>query len=107
MLRIIGIIIASTLLAATVTLSLVTWNRATSLERSVLAQQKALAEMSERLKGARDEHGNGADAKGASHSAHWGYAGEMNPTKWGEAYPICGTGKAQSDRKSTRLNSSH
>lgn len=96
MLRIIGIVVASTLLAATVTLSLVTWNRTASLETVVIAQQKTLAAMDARLETARGGHGSGADAKGSAHAAHWGYAGEMNPAKWGEAFPTCGTGKAQS-----------
>ena len=49
----------------------------------------------------KDAHGkDGKDAKhaaGGAHAApHWGYDGAMGPDKWGNEFPTCGKGKAQS-----------
>ena len=41
------------------------------------------------------------EATGKSHAAphaasHWSYDGELMPAKWGDVYPVCGSGKSQS-----------
>ena len=32
----------------------------------------------------------------STHKPHWEYSGEYGPCKWGQLYPVCKTGKAQS-----------
>jgi carbonic anhydrase len=95
MFKIIGIVVASTLLAATFTLSLVTWTKTGSMERTLTSQQKTIAAMNARLEESRGDHGGPHGAKAGDYGNHWGYVGEMSPAKWGETFPTCGTGKSQ------------
>ncbi len=98
MIRIIVDGVVVTLLAVVLTLSVVTWMKAGSLEAQLATVQKGLRETNKKIAESED-HAKTADA-GASHGAldapHWGYEGEMNPANWGSAFPVCGTGQAQS-----------
>jgi len=96
-------ILLAVLLAAAATLALV-WG----LENKALKQDlnKAIAalkaykakveELETELATKEAEHAKAPDTAHAGGKAHWGYEGEMGPAKWGDAYPLCGTGKAQS-----------
>ena len=102
MIRTIIDIITAAVLGIVLTLSIVTWIKTASLETQMDAAQKGLKDLNKKVADAAqapEKHtGDHASANPtAAHAApHWGYEGEMNPAKWGEAFPICGAGKSQS-----------
>ena len=86
------------LLAVVVTLSVVTWKKTGALEGQLAVVQKGLKETNKKIAEGED-HAKSANAKashGANDAPHWAYEGEMGPDKWGSAFPVCGTGQAQS-----------
>ena len=95
-------IILSAVLGVVLTLSIVTWMKTGSLEAQLTAVQKGLKETNKKVEEAAESAKHDADGHGNAHAPvagatpHWGYEGEMNPAKWGETFPVCGTGKAQS-----------
>ncbi len=95
-------IILSAVLGVVLTLSIVTWMKTGSLETQLTAVQKGLKETNKKVEEAAESAKHGAGGHGNAHAPvagaapHWGYEGEMNPAKWGETFPVCGAGKAQS-----------
>lgn len=92
-------IIIVAVLAVLLTLSIVTWKKTGALEKQNQAVQKALTETNKKLEEVANSVTHVADSghgSAARASPHWGYDGEMNPAKWGEAFPLCGAGKSQS-----------
>jgi len=95
-------IIMSAVLGVFLTLSIVTWMKAGSLEAQITAVQKGLKETNKKVEEAAESAKHDTDSHDTAHApvagaaSHWGYEGEMNPAKWGEAFPVCGTGKSQS-----------
>jgi carbonic anhydrase len=64
--------------------------------KSICAAQKALVTAGQKVKVLSEcEDMEAAEAK-KKHEVHWDYAGDMGPENWGEEFPTCGTGKAQS-----------
>ena len=95
-------IIMSAVLGVVLTLSIVTWMKTGSLETQLTAVQKGLKETNKKAEEAAESAKHDADGHGNAHAPvagaapHWGYEGAMNPAKWGETFPVCGTGKSQS-----------
>ena len=87
-----------TLLAIVVTLSVVTWKKTGTLEVQLAVVQKGLKDTNKKLSDAEAnaKPGDSAKSHGALDAPHWAYEGEMNPAEWGKAFPVCGTGHAQS-----------
>ena len=86
------------LLAIVVTLSVVTWKKTGALEAQLSVVQKGLKETNKKI-AEGEGHAKPADtanAHGAHGTPHWGYEGETGPANWGKAFPVCGTGQAQS-----------
>ncbi len=97
MIRLIIEFVLALILAVAVTLAAV-WGTEAKKQRKEIttytAALKAAEEKIEKLEAQNEELEE--KVKHAAHAApHWGYEGEMNPAKWGEAFPTCGTGKAQ------------
>ena len=81
------------------TLSVVTWSKIATIEQKLSVVQKALTGVQEQAQTLAAEVAAAAHKQEApSHAAetHWGYSGDMSPAKWGEKFPLCGSGKAQS-----------
>ena len=87
-----------TLLAIVLTLSAVTWKKTGALEAQLTLVQKGLKETNKKVADAAEhaKPGDSASSHGANDAPHWAYEGEMSPANWGKAFPVCGTGQAQS-----------
>ena len=97
MIRLIIEFVLALILAVAVTLAAV-WGTEAKKQRKEIstysAALKAAEEKIEKLEAQNEELEE--KVKHSAHAApHWGYEGEMSPAKWGDAFPTCGTGKAQ------------
>ncbi len=100
-------IVLAALISVALTLAVVTWSKTSTLERQIAEVQRGVKENSKKIEEAAKETkvsgehgaphgGGGGDAHAAQAAPHWGYEGAMNPAKWGDAFPVCGTGHSQS-----------
>lgn len=106
MLRTLIDIAIATLVAVALTLALVTWLKTRSLEQQIAGIQRGLKEANKKIDEVAKEpgdaagsaHGGGGSGSNVKHQsgAHWGYEGDMNPARWGDTFPLCGTGRSQS-----------
>lgn len=102
MLRTIIDIIMAAVLGIVLTLSIVTWMKAGSLESQIAVVRQGLKDTNKKIEAGAGSAKHSADSQGGAHasvtgaSPHWGYEGEMRPAKWGESFPLCGNGKSQS-----------
>jgi carbonic anhydrase len=64
--------------------------------KSICAAQKALVTAGQKVKVLSECSEMEASEAKKKHEVHWDYAGDMGPENWGEEFPMCGTGKAQS-----------
>ena len=99
-LRLVFEIVGAVLLSVAVTLAVVKMMQVRGLERELKAAQKKLQGANEKIVELESEseklrsaqHGQG----GHGGQPHWGYEGDLGPEKWGDVFPVCGTGKQQS-----------
>lgn len=102
MIRIVIDILMSAVLGVVLTLAIVTWMKTGSLETQISVVRNGLTETNKKVEEAAQSAKHAAVSPGDAHAPvsgaapHWGYEGEMNPAKWGETFPVCGTGKSQS-----------
>lgn len=96
MIRIVLMILAAMVLAVSTTLSVVTWVKASHLEVELQSVQKTFRGLNEKVVALSTAAHGDEKSKGHGGAAHWSYEGEMGPSHWGTAFPVCGTGKAQS-----------
>ena len=100
MLRLVIEIVGAVLLSVAVTLAVVKIMQVRGLEKELKAAQKKLQGANEKITELEAEseklrsaqHGQG----GHGGQPHWGYEGDLGPEKWGDAFPVCGSGKQQS-----------
>ncbi|NBU89698.1 MAG: carbonic anhydrase family protein [Betaproteobacteria bacterium] len=97
MVRLIIEFILAVVLAVAITLAAVWGSEAKRQRKEISTYTTALKAAEEKIEALETQNEELQEkVKHAAHAApHWGYAGEMNPAKWGEAFPTCGTGKAQ------------
>ena len=98
MLRLLIEIFGAVLLSVAVTLATVKIMQVRGLEKELKAAQKKLQGANEKIVELESEklrsaqHGQG----GHGGQPHWGYEGDLGPEKWGDVFPVCGSGKQQS-----------
>lgn len=98
MIRLIIEVVLGVLLAIAATLAFVKFSETRDLQVQLTNTRETLAGIKEKLTLAEEELEkiHSKEAHAGDHKPHWGYEGEMNPAKWGEAFPMCGAGQAQS-----------
>ena len=98
MIRLIIEVVLGVLLAIAATLAFVKHSETRDLQVQLTNTKETLSGVKEKLTEAEEELEkiHAKEAHAGDHKPHWGYEGEMNPAKWGEAFPMCGTGQAQS-----------
>jgi carbonic anhydrase len=99
MLRIIIDIVFALAIAVFGTLAIVNWRQTHALDAQVAATRKSSREIQTQLAELKETTAKlekGGGSHGPQQQAHWGYEGEMNPARWGDAFPTCSTGRSQS-----------
>lgn len=97
MLKTIGLILIAMVLAMLLTLSAVISMKVVSIEAQVSGLEKIAAEMNLKLAEMTSQAPAGHAAKDAQpHEVHWGYSGDTGPARWGDNFPVCGSGQSQS-----------
>ena len=94
MLRMVFGVLLVVVLSVIVTLGVVNIVQVKSIEKQFDAVIKKIDKASEKLEKLVEAGGKSHAAPHAA--AHWSYDGELMPAKWGDVYPVCGSGKSQS-----------
>ena len=94
MLRIVFGVLLAVVLSVLVTLGVVNIVQVKSIEKQFDAVHKKIDKVSQDLEKLVEAGGKSHDAPHAA--SHWSYDGELMPAKWGDVYPVCGSGKSQS-----------
>ena len=96
MLRMVLGVLLAVVLSVLLTLGVVNIVQVKGIEKELETVNKKLDKAGQKL----TELAEAADKSHAppqAHGApHWGYDGELNPAKWGDVFPVCGSGKSQS-----------
>ena len=96
MLRMVLGVLLAVVLSVLLTLGVVNIVQVKGIEKELETVNKKLDKAGQKL----TELAEAADKSHAPPQAHgtphWGYDGELNPAKWGDVFPVCGSGKSQS-----------
>jgi carbonic anhydrase len=96
MLRMVLGVLLAVVLSVLLTLGVVNIVQVKGIEKELETVNKKLDKAGQKL----TELAEAADKSHAPPLAHgtphWGYDGALNPAKWGDVFPVCGSGKSQS-----------
>jgi len=99
MLRTIFEIVLGVILSISLTLAVVKTVQVKNVEEELATVKKKVAAANKKIaefeKAAEGQHAP-QSGHGPGGAPHWAYDGDLNPAKWGDVFPECGTGKQQS-----------